>query len=157
MKAKGHTVGETYWFGPPTQTKQAIQEWTADRILCKIKGRNRTFDLNIILHLEFMDFVIFDYIKGLESFSDKGEVFNLLLKYNTYLDNLGSFGYDDLRGCIVFRVTYPYFKGNITFPQFWQCLTNFFTIADKLYPEILSKLKETDEGGNKETNEDENE
>lgn len=141
---RGHTVGRIYYFGSSRREKE---NWTADQILCRIKGGNTVFNLRILLHPEFIDFVIFDYIKGLSFAYNKNDILEILLELNISIENLGSFGYDNATDCVTLRLTYPALGSKITFRQFWQCLTNLLTTADKYYPEIRMMFPEIREKG----------
>jgi hypothetical protein len=136
-QTRGFVVWRIYYSGT---TRETHEEWTADRIRCKIKGRHRVYDLSIFVNPECIDFIIFNYVKGLAVLYDREEFLKLLLSYNAYQDNLGSFGYDDEADSVIFRLTYPSFRGSITFHQFWQCLTNLFVIADMFDSKFLRKL-----------------
>lgn len=146
---RGHSLAGIYYFG---SSKQTDREWTADQILCKIKGKEKVFNLRILLHPEFIDFVIFDYDRGLSSAYNKNDILEVLLGLNVSIENFASFGYDSSTDCITLRLTYPALGSKITFRQFWQCLTSLLTTADKCYSEIKMRfpwIVEGDIGGHR--------
>jgi hypothetical protein len=132
----GFVVWHIYYSG---STKKTHEGWTTDRIRCRIKGRSRIYDLSILVNPESIDFVIFNYLEAAAVIYNKDEFLKLLLSYNAYQDNLGSFGYDHGTDSVIFRLTYPSFRGRITFHQFWQCLTNLFVIADMFDSKFLAR------------------
>jgi signal recognition particle subunit SEC65 len=145
---KDYPVWNIYYHGYYARSYNSLKDYTVERICSKIKGMHSIFNLNIMLHQEFVEFAIFDYIKGLESAGNKDEIFKLLLRYNAKIDNFGGFGYNSNTDYITFRLIYPSLRSNITFPQFWQCLMNFLTTADQVYPQIMEKLQKGKEEDN---------
>ncbi len=106
-----------------------------EAISCRIKAKSSVFDLNIFFHIDYLDFLIIDYIKIPTNI--KSDFFESLPILETSIGELKF--YPKSKG-IDLGLIYPLISDPITFSQLYQCLLTLFKTADEFYPQIEREI-----------------